>query len=798
MDSKKTTLQNTQSLANQAVGASTLVSKASTLLGLNDTLPVVRFEFHCHDGPPSTWQVHRLNFTENLSRPYELTLELVTEDTSIHIEELLGCSCELIMDRQKVAHSTYGIIRQVEFVGYTSHALLVRVYIVPAFALLKQRINSRIWQDKTVPQILEELLQESLAPYDRGYQLEAIKQSGRIYEVRDYCVQYNESDFDFISRLMEEEGIFYFFEQNLEQEREILTLLDDNGGFPELVAYDGTCELELINKDEERYSNESLQGFEWRCGLHSTSVLRNDFDWKNPEQLRSYELRQQDDKNREREIYEHGQRRRIENDEVEDRVKDKVEILNQALRLGFGHGNVIGFSPGFRFKLVRHNLADLEQEYFITQVTHTGYNPAAIIQSSQADQQRPNYQNTFKCIPNNTPFRPLPTTTKPRVYGPQTAIVTGPQNEEIHADEYGRIKVKFHWDRYHPADHTSSCWIRVAQNWAGLSWGGMVIPRVGMEVVVEFLEGNPDRPLVTGCVYNGKNMPPYDPSSDKTKSTFKTNSSPDGTGANELRFEDAKGGEEIYIHAQKDFNEVIENNHSTTVKANQSDSVSGKQTITVKKDQSITVDGKQENTVKKDQINIVESNQENKVTGTQTETIDQDRVLSIAGSDSVGVGGSRCVSIGSVTCPPDAGATYFIGVTGSMKTSVSTTYDLNVTASHTITAASSNIVAGSVGSIAIDPIGNVYLMTPGELMGTGGITSLTMNNAGAKILCGITEISSTPSEIKLSCGETSSITLTASEIKLSCAGSTITLNAAGITAETPALTKIKGNPVQIN
>jgi len=198
------------------------------------------------------------------------------------------------------------------------------------------------------------------------------------------------------------------------------------------------------------------------------------------------------------------------------------------------------------------------------------------------------YSNAFECIPADRRYCPPRTLKRPRVLGPQTAIVTGPSGEEIHTDAHGRIKVHFPWDRLNPADDCASCWLRVAQSWAGRGFGTWFLPRVGMEVVVEFLEGNPDRPLVTGCVYNPDTALPYPLPDEKTKSTIKTQSSPGGEGFNELRFEDAKDAEEIWIHAQKDLNVKVLNNESTSVDIDQSLQVGGNQTIVVKGNQTIT------------------------------------------------------------------------------------------------------------------------------------------------------------------------------------------------------------------
>ena len=207
------------------------------------------------------------------------------------------------------------------------------------------------------------------------------------------------------------------------------------------------------------------------------------------------------------------------------------------------------------------------------------------------------YRNVFECIPLDTPFRPDRRTDKPVIPSIQTAVVTGPAGEEIHVDEHGRIKVHFHWDRVGALDENSSCWIRVEQAWAGPSWGFWWVPRIGMEVVIHFVDGDPDRPLATGCVYNGANLLPYELPAEKTKSTIKSNSTPGGGGSNELRFEDKAGSEEIYAHAQKDYNEVVENDHNTLVHHDQTITVDNDQTQTIHVNQTETVNGNQVMTV---------------------------------------------------------------------------------------------------------------------------------------------------------------------------------------------------------
>lgn len=271
---------------------------------------------------------------------------------------------------------------------------------------------------------------------------------------------------------------------------------------------------------------------------------------------------------------------------AQQRSKLAAERLDLARTRWSVETTVVSAQPGHVFELQNADIHD--DRYLIISMSSTG----------MAGEHAGEYTNSLRVIPTRMPYRPAPIE-RPLMPGPETATVVGPPGEEIHTDKHGRIKVQFHWDRQGQKDAHSSAWIRVSQAWAGPGWGFLFIPRIGMEVIVSFLGGDPDRPIVTGCVYNGANPTPYTLPDEKTKSTIKTNSSLGGGGSNELRFEDKKGSEEIYIHAQKDFNEVVENNHSThvkncqtnTVDVNQTETIGNNQTLTVKKDRKKSVDG---------------------------------------------------------------------------------------------------------------------------------------------------------------------------------------------------------------
>ena len=253
-----------------------------------------------------------------------------------------------------------------------------------------------------------------------------------------------------------------------------------------------------------------------------------------------------------------------------------------------GQSDVPRLLPGFTFSLHGHDLDNFNQEYVLVEVNQSGKQPQ-VLGEKALDESGTHFGNHFIALPSSVVIRPERITPRPTVVGVQTAIVTGPSGEEIYPDKHGRVKVQFHWDRQGKQDENSSCWIRVSQAWAGAGWGAMFIPRIGQEVIVDFIEGDPDRPIITGRVYHGTNTPPYELPAEKTKSTVKSDSTKGGGGSNEIRFEDKKGSEEIYIHGQKDWTIAIDNNKNQTVGANETLAVGANRTKTVGNDQQETI-----------------------------------------------------------------------------------------------------------------------------------------------------------------------------------------------------------------
>jgi type VI secretion system secreted protein VgrG len=612
---------------------------------VTEPIPTVDYAFDVHGGPNPPWQVRRFDLIEGVSQTYELTVDVLTEDTAVRPEELLGADALLDIDREEVMRQVAGVIYRVDYVGVNvDRKLALRIHVVPALRILGQQQGSRIFQDQTVPEILKAVLEPALGTFGREVDATALSTSETVYPKRDYCVQYRESVLDFVSRLMEEDGIAYYFK--VTDDKEALVLVDQSGGSPntafpdaEIIDPDVSGMVPIITDRPDLADRDSLRFFDWVQPWRPNQVVVRSFNWKafEPEGEPLQTPMPEEPPSPLRRWYLDTPARKIVDekagadpkssfdgtaiDEPQQDAQRRYELFQSQSQLGRGQGNCVGFLAGARFTLDDRSFSLLEEpKFLLTHLTHHGEAPG-IEASGSNDGAR--YENAFECIPAAHGFRPARSTPRPRIHGPQTATVTGSGSEEIHTDVHGRIKVRFHWDEHHPLDDTASCWIRVAQLWAGPSWGTWFLPRVGMEVIVEFLDGNPDRPLVTGCVYNSKNQPPYPLPDQKTKSTIKSNSSKGGGGFNELRFEDAKGAEEIFLHAQKDLNEKILNDMSTSVGHDQtlvvhndrSKNVKGYETITVNKDRMTTIDGSESVTIK-GSLNMVVLGGANKGKGT--------------------------------------------------------------------------------------------------------------------------------------------------------------------------------------
>jgi type VI secretion system secreted protein VgrG len=474
--------------------------------------------------------------------------------------------------------------------------------IVPRLWLLTRQVQSRIFQQKSVPDILKEVFEG----FDCDYQLHDQ------YEAREYCVQYRETDFDFASRLMEEEGIYYFFKHS-------------ESGHKMILADSLTSHLDVPGLTKARYG--MIEGgprkadhiFEWRKTqtIRPTKYSLWDHSFQQPKQnleanakiipsvhAGAVEHKLNGQINAPLEIYEFPggyavrfdgvnpsggeQPDRLQKLFAENEKTAKLRIQAEAAESVkiVGSSSCPNFIAGHKFQLERH--FDADGDYVLVSVTHDASMVDAYASGSGAANL--SYSNSFTCIPLTLPFRPKRKTPKPFVQGVQTALVTGPAGEEIFTDKYGRVKVQFYWDRQGKKDANSSCWLRVGQSWAGKNWGSVQIPRIGQEVIVAFVEGNPDEPLIVGSVYNPETMPPYELPGQKVVCGLKSNTHK-GKGYNEMSMNDTAGKEKVTIHAQYDMDTTVEHDHSLTVHNNHKSTVDGTHTETVDGDTKVTITG---------------------------------------------------------------------------------------------------------------------------------------------------------------------------------------------------------------
>jgi type VI secretion system secreted protein VgrG len=590
----------------------------------------------------------------------------------------------------------HGIVAEFDVTGYGRSLTYYSARIVPKMWLLTRRFQSQIFQDLATPDILKKMLEAAGLKADEDFKL-GLKRS---YKPRKYCVQYRESDMDFVSRLMEEEGIFYWFEHT--EDGHVLRIADNSSAHEPIL---GESTLAFLPGDEGRTQAEAISDFRYGKAVRTGKVTLREFDFVKP--TLDMTASSPADKWKELERYEYPGDYHV-NGLGSELVKIRLEE-EQAWREGAeGEGTCRMMAPGQTFTLDLHKRDALNQEYLITEISHYGTQPHAAEEDNLGTEGRtePTYENEFECLPKSRPFRPERVTPRPRVEGPQTAIVTGPSGEEIHTDEHGRVKVKFFWDRSSHKDDKSSCWIRVSQGWSGAAYGSMIIPRIGHEVIVEFLEGDPDRPLITGRVYNGGNVPPYALPANKTRSTLKSDSSPGGGGSNELRFEDKKGSEEIYAHAQKDYNIVVENDRTRTVGHDETWEVGNDQTGTVKHDQKLTVKNNRTKRVDVDQSESIGGNKTIDVTGNHTETIHKSKKVNVTlghtetvnAYQSITIGGARMLKVGAAFTQTVVGLksttvgaslsvkvsrNYSVKVNGNRKTDIGKNYDEKVKGTHT-------------------------------------------------------------------------------------------------------------------
>jgi type VI secretion system secreted protein VgrG len=609
---------------------------------LANVISPVQYQFECGD---FDWRVRAIVVEERLSEPFCAELRLVAEAAGT--PELLGVPARITIIRDEVAHVFVGEVTRAEASATANGAIHARVRVEPRLVRARRATKYRIFQNVTVVEIVRELLGPA-----GDCDFEVVLDRER--DGRDYCVQYGESDLQFAMRLLEDEGIAWFLDCS--GERPVMHLVEAQRGFPQIAIAEP--ELLLVPDQAETADVESIQAITIARRAASPGVSARSWSWLlypeiheqahppeatlpwseviDPRRLcRQYELMNMP-----------------ECDEA-TRASAQVEHERMACRdiAISGTSNVSALAVGthFRFDVG----LDEPQPLLVLAVRHRGDCPEVEVHGTH--RSGPNYTNTFECQPLLVPHRPQRRIAVPRIHSLHTALVTGPAGEEIHTDTWGRIMVRMHWDRSGSAPELASCWLRVAQMWSGAGWGSMFIPRVGMEVLVAFIDGDPDRPLCVGCVYNGDHPPPYEMPTDRTKSTIRTQSSPGGKGHNELTFEDAAGSEEVYLRAQR--------NLRTQVLANETRSVGADQTIGVGRDQALTIDGDQRVTIKGNQTVGIEGGGEEGLAGSKIE-IKGSAEITVTDPGNVLIDAAECIILrvgGSTITIEDQAITFVSG-----------------------------------------------------------------------------------------------------------------------------------------
>lgn len=617
------------------------------------TLPEVIYGFDVQGD--RSWEVARVHLTESLSDGYEATLELAHAQGT-DPRAMLGERCVFTVDRDGRVERLCGIICAVHDRGFFARRRVADVRVVPALWLLGQRSNYRIYQDLNAVEVVERVLA------DAGlYQGEALrKRLGDLtLPAREYCTQYGETDLAFIRRLLEEEGIAWGFAHDGGTEALVLT----NGGQRDIfTALDTGGAVVVMGEGGGTAARETLRALDRVDALTATGVRLRDYDFTHPTAIIDQTRNTPDDVgtrtlmeyparvtlgayNSGSHVYGESDVRRLAQTREQETIGPGVAFT--------GRGNVTAVRPGHVLEVQRED-SDAPTRLLVTRVTHVGEAPEVLHLDAAAGASKDDrYQNSFEASVAGLPWRPSRVTPKPRAMTPQSAVVVPEPKDSadvICTDAYGRVKVRFQWDR--PPERTgsqtsknASCWVRTTQTWAGNAWGFVFLPRVGMEVLVQFLDADPDRPVVTGCLYNATHATPEKLPDTKTKSILRTQSTPDA-GYNELSFEDESGKEMVHLRAQKDYSELVLNDHTAEYKHDETGKIGNDQTWEVGHDRKVTVRNDDTLTVEKNRSASITENDTLEVTKNLSITVFEASTFTVTKTHDMAIDEGMTVKVG--------------------------------------------------------------------------------------------------------------------------------------------------------
>lgn len=586
---------------------------------------------------------------EAMSELFRYELLLVAADGALDFSQIIGKAVTLTIDLADGSpRYICGVVSRFAQTGSDLRLTTYRAEIVPWLWLLTRRTDCRIFQNKNVQDIVTEVF-DKLGFTDFEFNLNGT------YDPMVNCVQYRETDFDFVSRLLETAGIFYYFRH---EDGKHTLVLADAASHIQALPEQPVARLETgpgSRQEEDRvdswWAEQILQPGKYAlCDYNfidpGTNLLVGSTSAVTAGGSGKYE------------VYDYpgtyvnlGAETAAKLSKGDARVLVVREEGDCRAVVHRGVGNCRAFRTGFRFELEGHARGDYNTSYLLVRIEHELSQRGDLVSGGDVTSY---YHGAFTCIPHAVTFRPVRTTRKPRVAGPQTAVVTGPAGEEIYVDKYGRVKVRFHWDRESAGDENSSCWIRVAQNLAGKAWGMIFHPRIGQEVVVDFLEGDPDQPLITGRVYNARQPIPY---TQPTRSGVKTSSTKNGSADNfnEIRFEDLKDSEELYIHAEKNEKIVVENDKSESVGHDEAILIGNDRAEEVRHDETMTIGNNRTHTIGTNESQLVGADRTRQVGGhetvavalTRTHAVGLNEMIAVGGAQEIAVGAARMVAVGN-------------------------------------------------------------------------------------------------------------------------------------------------------
>ena len=593
--------------------------------------------------PPDALRLQSLSVAQALSTLENIEVTLVADKPDIAAEKLLGQPAGVVMELRKGSKRHFnGLVTRFSSGQASGRHFQYQATLRPWLWFLTRTADCRIFQELTVQQIVEKVFADHAGIANFEFKL------FRSYRPRVYCVQYRETDFNFVARLLEEEGIYWFFEHSDRAHK--LVLVDDLSA---LAVAKGAERLPYFdNSGQTPPDSDCVTAWTTSREVRSGKVALTSYDFERPAtslavdhaQSRSHPLDDYEQFDFDGEYKQKPEGQHLADCQLEEQ---QARFERQA-----GSTNARALTVGHLFTLSRHPRADQNAEHLCIQ-SQLSMSVAAY----EADGGSDHFQCQFSAMPSAQAFRPERRTPKPFVQGPQTAVVVGPAGEEIYTDKYGRVKVQFHWDRYGQKDEKSSCWLRVSSPWAGKSFGFVQLPRIGQEVVVDFLEGDPDQPIITGRVYNAVQMPPWELPANATQSGVLTRSSKGGTyaNANALRFEDKKGAEQLWLHAEKNQDIEVENDETHWVGHDRKKTIDHDETSHIKHDRTETVDHNETITV--------HANRSESVGIHETITIGANRTESVGANESIAIGANRSISVGgSETATVALQRTHSVGV----------------------------------------------------------------------------------------------------------------------------------------